>query len=140
MSEPTKPKRVLIVDDTEDILLVVSRRLKSWGYETFTAQSGEEGLEVAFQEIPDLILLDIMMPKMKGRDVCAKLKADPKTKGIPVIFLTALGLADHVKAGMDLGADDYIVKPFEPAELKKRISVVLARYDKTMQTDEQSTP
>ena len=129
MDGAAKPKRILLVDDTEDILLVVSRRLKSWGYEALTASSGEEGLKLAEAHIPDLILLDIMMPKMKGRDVCARLKADPKTANIPVIFLTALGLADHIKAGMDLGAEDYIVKPFEPAELKKRIAVVLARHD-----------
>ena len=129
MDGAAKPKCILLVDDTEDILLVVSRRLTSWGYEALTASSGEDGLKIAEEHIPDLILLDIMMPKMKGRDVCARLKADPKTAKIPVIFLTALGLADHIKAGMDLGAEDYIVKPFEPAELKKRIAVVLSRHD-----------
>lgn len=136
MSEGGKPTRILIVDDTEDILLVVSRRLKSWGYEVLTASSGEEGLEIAFEDLPDLILLDVMMPRMKGREVCAKLKADPKTKHIPIIFLTALGLADHVKAGMDLGAEDYIVKPFEPDELKKRITAVLARSAKSATPNE----
>ena len=121
-------KRILMVDDTTDLLLVVSRRLESWGYEALTAESGEEGLRIAQEQRPDLILLDIMMPKMKGREVCARLKADPRTRHIPVIFLTALGLADHVKAGMDLGAEDYIVKPFEPAELKERIIVCLSRH------------
>ena len=125
----TSQKRILIVDDTKDVLMVVSRRLQSWGYEALTADSGEEGLRVAEEQIPDLILLDIMMPKLKGREVCARLKANPKTQKIPVIFLTALGLADHVKAGMDLGAEDYIVKPFEPAELKDRIAICLARYE-----------
>ena len=128
MSETARAKKILIVDDTKDILLVVSRRLKSWGYEPLTAESGEEGLQIAQEQLPDLVLLDIMMPRMKGRDVCAFLKANPKTKHIPVIFLTALGLTDHIKAGMDLGAEDYIVKPFEPAELKERIGVVLARH------------
>ena len=122
-------KRILVVDDTKDVLQVVARRLQSWGYEALTADSGEEGLRVAEEQLPDLILLDIMMPKLKGREVCARLKANPKTQKIPVIFLTALGLADHVKAGMDLGAEDYIVKPFEPAELKDRIAVCLARYE-----------
>ena len=122
------PKKILSVDDTKDILLVVSRRLKSWGYEPLTASSGEEGLRIADEQVPDLILLDIMMPKMKGRDVCLRLKANPRTAKIPVIFLTALGLADHIRAGMDLGADDYIVKPFEPTELKDRITVVLSRH------------
>ena len=121
-------KRILLVDDTKDILIVVSKRLESWGYEALTAESGEDGLRMAQEQLPDLVLLDIMMPKMKGRDVCARLKADPKTAHIPVIFLTALGLADHVKGGMDLGADDYIVKPFEPEELKERITICLKRH------------
>ena len=128
MSEPRK-KRILLVDDTEDLVLVVSRRLESWGYEVFTATSGEDGLRLAQERLPDLVLLDIMMPRMKGREVCARLKADSNTKHIPVIFITALGLADHVKAGMDLGAEDYIVKPFEPAELKERIAILLARHE-----------
>jgi len=131
METPARKQRILIVDDTKDILVVVSKRLESWGFEAVTAESGEEGLQLAQEHRPDLILLDIMMPRMKGRDVCARLKADPKTADIPVIFLTALGLADHVKAGMDLGADDYIVKPFEPAELKERITVVLRRHERS---------
>ena len=131
MSDPAPRKKILVVDDTKDILLVVARRLESWGYEPLTAESGEEGLRVAEEHIPDLVLLDIMMPKMKGRDVCARLKANPKTQHIPVIFLTALGLADHIKAGLDLGADDYIVKPFEPAQLKERIAICLARHEKS---------
>ena len=127
--KPESPqKQILVVDDSRDILQVVSKRLSSWGYGVLMTDSGEEGLRLAEEKLPNLILLDIMMPKMKGRDVCAALKANPKTAKIPVIFLTALGLADHVKGGMDLGADDYIVKPFEPAELKERITVVLARY------------
>lgn len=122
------PKRILIVDDTKDVLQVVCRRLKSWGFEPLMAESGEEALQLLEGQHVDLVLLDIMMPKMKGREVCARLKANPKTAHIPVIFLTALGLADHVKGGMELGADDYIVKPFEPAELKERITICLARH------------
>ena len=121
------PIRILIVDDTKDILLVVARRLKSWGYEPLTAESGEEGLKIIEAQKPDLVLLDIMMPKMKGRDVCLRMKANPATAHIPVIFLTALGLADHIKAGAEVMAADYIVKPFEPAELKERIAIVLAK-------------
>ena len=122
------PKKILLVDDTKDIVFVVSRRLKSWGYDALTAGSGEEALDIAQREIPDLILLDIMMPKMKGRDVCIRLRADARTSHIPVIFLTALSLPDHIKAGLDVGAVDYIVKPFEPEELRERISITLARY------------
>ena len=130
MSDAAPKKRILVVDDTTDILIVVAKRLESWGYEALTASSGEEGLQIVEAQMPDLILLDVMMPKMKGRDVCARLKANPKTQHIPVIFLTALGLADHIKAGMDLGAEDYIVKPFEPRELQQRIAVCFARHAK----------
>ena len=132
MGETTPAKRkVLIVDDTQDIRYVVSKRLASWGYEPLEAENGEDALRMAESLLPDLILLDTMMPKMKGREVCARLKANPKTQSIPVIFLTALGLADHITAGMNLGADDYIVKPFEPDQLKERIKVCLARHGKT---------
>ena len=127
MADADRPKRILVIDDTTDMLFVISRRLQSWGYEALTADSGEEGLRIAEEQHPDLVLLDVMMPKMKGRDVCVRLRANPQTATIPVIFLTALGLADHIKAGLDVGADDYIVKPFEPEELKGRIAVCLAR-------------
>ncbi len=121
---------ILTVDDEPNILKMIERRLQREGYDVLTAQSGEEGLKLADEHLPDLILLDIMMPQMKGRDVCARLKANPKTAKIPVIFLTALGLADHVRAGMSLGAEDYLVKPFEAGELKERIAVCLARHAK----------
>ena len=130
MADGGMKQKILIVDDTPDILLVVAKRLESWGYQALTAESGEEGLRIAQEQIPDLVLLDIMMPRMKGRDVCARLKANPRTAHIPVIFLTALGLADHIKAGMDLGAEDYIVKPFDLDELKVRIGICLARHNK----------
>ena len=126
---PTDKRTILLVDDEASIRKTVGRRLEREGYRVLTAESGEEGLRMAAEHLPDLILLDIMMPKMKGRDACAKLKADPKTAHIPVIFLTALGLADHIKAGMDLGADDYILKPFEADELKERLAICLARHN-----------
>jgi DNA-binding response OmpR family regulator len=126
-SSSSQQHSILVVDDTVDVLQVLSRRIESWGYKALTTSSGEEALRIAEEHLPSVILLDIMMPKMKGREVCSRLKANPKTQHIPVIFLTALGLADHVKAGMDLGADDYIVKPFEPVELKERIEICLAR-------------
>ncbi len=129
MSTESKRKRLLMVDDTQDLLQVVSRRLQGWGYECLMADNGEEGLRIAETKQPHLVLLDIMMPRMKGRDVCQRLKSNPKTAHIPIILLTALGLADHIKAGMDVGAEDYLVKPFDPAELKERIAICLARHD-----------
>ena len=131
-ARPTnQPRRtILMIDDEANLRRVVARRLEQQGYRALSAASGEEGLQIAETELPDLILLDIMMPKMKGRDVCAKLKANPKTAEIPVLFLTALGLADHVKAGMDVGGEDYIVKPFDAPKLMERIAVCLARHNR----------
>ena len=118
---------VLVVDDEVNLQRALRRRLERDGFCVVSAESGEEGLRLAEEQQPDVVLLDIMLPGMRGFDVCAQLKANPKTQHIPVIFLTALGLADHIKAGMDLGAEDYIVKPFESSELKERINVCLAR-------------
>ena len=130
MANPAQ-QTILVVDDSPETTQVLSRRIESWGYRVLTSTSGEEALRIAEEQRPDLMLLDIMMPKMKGRQVCAQLKANPATQHIPVIFLTALGLADHVKAGMDLGAEDYLVKPFEPEELKERITVCLTRHNRS---------
>lgn len=130
MANPAQ-QTILVVDDSPETTQVLSRRIESWGYKVLTSTSGEEALRIAEEQRPDLMLLDIMMPKMKGRQVCARLKANPATQHIPVIFLTALGLADHVKAGMDLGAEDYLVKPFEPEELKERITVCLTRHNRS---------
>ena len=121
---------ILVVDDNENNRDLLARRLERQGYRVSQAEDGRRALDRIASEPFDLVLLDIMMPHMKGRDVCAFLKANPQTKHIPVIFLTALALADHIKAGMDLGAEDYIVKPFEPAELRDRIQIVLARHEK----------
>ena len=129
MGHAQECQAILIVDDEPDLLKMLAKQIEHWGYRAFTAASGEEGCALAETELPDLILLDIMMPKMKGRDVCASLKASPKTRDIPVIFLTALGLADHVKVGLELGAEDYIIKPFEPADLRERIRVCLLRHE-----------
>ena len=129
MTTERSQTRILLVDDEADYRNLITRRLRLLGYAVLAASSGEEGLRMAEEYLPDLILLDILMPKMKGRDVCARLKANPKTRRIPVIFLTALGLADHIKAGLDFGAEDYIVKPYKPAELEERIAVCLARHN-----------
>ena len=123
--------RILIVDDNPDLLELVSSRLAAWGYDAVTATTGEEGLRLAEEQVPDLILLDILMPTMKGYGVCAQLKATPQTARIPVIFLTALGLPDHIATGMNLGADDYLVKPFKPDVLRNRIKLCLMRHGRS---------
>lgn len=127
MTPPNGVSTILVVDDTPEILKMLKKQLEHWGYRALLASSGEEGLQLAELEQPDLILLDVLMPRMKGREVCARLRANPITEHIPVVFLTALGLPDHVKAGLDAGADDYIMKPFKPEELKERITVSLMR-------------
>lgn len=127
MSQTQEPKTILVVDDMPDMLKVLKKHLAHWGYRPLLASSGEEALAMTAAHRPDLILLDILMPTMKGREVCSRLKADPATKHIPVIFLTALGLADHVKVGLELGAEDYVIKPFKAADLRERIQVCLLR-------------
>ncbi len=133
MSEATKG-RILLVEDEVSVRKVVSTRLASWHYEVITAVDGETGLRLAEETQPDLILLDIVLPGIKGREVCTRLKAHPKTRDIPVIFLTALGLPDHIRAGMDCGAEDYITKPYEAEELKERIMVCLLRHQRPHRT------
>lgn len=127
---------VLLVDDDPNILKMLAKHLEHWGYGVIQASSGEAGLAQARAEKPDVVLLDIMMPKMRGREVCDALKADPATAGIPVIFLTALGLADHIRSGLNLGAEDYVVKPFRPDELRQRIAVCLLRHGRYGPVDE----
>jgi DNA-binding response OmpR family regulator len=124
---PVDNTTILVIDDMPAILKVLRRQLEHWGYRALTAESGEEGLALAEAHQPDLILLDILMPKMKGREVCTQLKASEKTKDVPIIFLSALGLSDHVRAGLDVGAEDYVIKPFKPDYLRERIKICLLR-------------
>jgi two-component system alkaline phosphatase synthesis response regulator PhoP len=122
----TRPK-ILIVDDEIDTLLPLKRSLEVEDYMVMGANNGHEALMKARTDIPDLILLDLMMPEMDGYEVCAQLKKDELTKNIPVIILTAKdAVRDKVK-GLDIGADDYVTKPFNLNELKARIKSVLRR-------------
>jgi len=118
-------KRVLIVDDEPDILKTVIFRLKKAGYQIITAEDGETGMELARKEKPDLVLLDVRLPLIDGYEVCQRLKSDDNFKKIPVIFLTASAadeIADKTKAS---GANDYIIKPFEPEELLNKVKNIL---------------
>ncbi|MFL5806787.1 MAG: response regulator transcription factor [Roseiflexaceae bacterium] len=119
--------RILIVEDEANIFKLVSFRLKHLGHEVLWAQNGGQGLEVARAEMPDLILLDVMIPVYDGFQVLRKLKADTQTQPIPVIMLTARGHEKDVVTGIEGGADDYIVKPFNFPELVARLNAVLAR-------------
>lgn len=120
---------VLIVDDAPANIELLSEVLES-EYEVLFALSGEDGLNIAFEEAPDLILLDIVMPQMDGYEVCARLKADPRTRTIPVIFVTAMDLEEDETKGLALGAIDYIIKPIRPPIVRARVRnhLELKRY------------
>jgi two-component system phosphate regulon response regulator PhoB len=122
-----KAKRILVVDDEEDILNLLSYNLKKAGFEILTAMDGPEALEIAVKELPGLILLDIMLPNMEGTEVLKRLKADPSTADVPVIMLTAKGEEIDRIVGFELGADDYITKPFSPRELILRVRAIFKR-------------
>ncbi len=120
-------EKILIVDDEEDILELVAYNLVRDGYRTINAMSGEEALKKARLEMPDLILLDLMLPGIDGLAVMKALKEKSETDNIPTIMLTAKGEEADVVTGLELGADDYIIKPFSPRVLLARIRAVLRR-------------
>jgi len=117
--------KILVVDDEIYIVHILDFSLGMEGYEVLTALDGEQALEKARAEHPDLIVLDIMMPKLDGYETCKRLKADPETKDVPVILLSAKGRNVDQKVGFEVGADDYITKPFSPRKLVERINTLL---------------
>ncbi len=120
-------EKILVVDDEASIRRILETRLSMIGYDVVTAADGEEALDIFRQAGPDLVVLDVMMPKLDGYGVCQELR---KESDVPIIMLTALGdVADRI-TGLELGADDYVVKPFSPKELEARIRSVLRRADK----------
>ena len=119
--------RILVVDDEIYIVHILDFSLGMEGYEVLTALDGEQALEKARAEHPDLIVLDIMMPKLDGYETCKMLKADASTKDIPVILLSAKGRNVDQKIGFEVGADDYITKPFSPRKLVERINAILGQ-------------
>jgi two-component system phosphate regulon response regulator PhoB len=120
-------QRILAVDDEEDILELLKYNLSRDGFTVRCATRGEEALRVVREEKPDLVLLDLMLPGTDGLEVCRLLKGNPETQAIPVVMLTAKGEEADVVAGLELGADDYITKPFSPRVLVARIKAVLRR-------------
>ncbi|MFA4967486.1 MAG: response regulator [Candidatus Margulisiibacteriota bacterium] len=124
------PCKILIVDDEEDIVAALSIRLKALGYDIIMAYDGMTALSKAREEKPDLILLDIMLPKLDGYKVCRILKFDEKFRHIPIIMVTAKGAESNIKMGAEVGADAYITKPFSPDELMKKINELLKKEKK----------
>jgi DNA-binding response OmpR family regulator len=118
---------VLVADDEEDIRALVAFRLQRAGYEVITAADGAEALTLATTRLPDLIVLDMMMPKATGLEVTRSLRAQDSTKEIPVILLTARAQEADVASGFEAGADDYVKKPFSPMDLQQRVQSLLGR-------------
>jgi two-component system alkaline phosphatase synthesis response regulator PhoP len=120
-------KTILVVDDEKDLVDLVTYNLKRNGFEVLSASNGNEAIEIAQREIPDLVLLDLMLPGIDGTEVARRLKADSRTATIPLIMLTAKGEETDVVVGLTLGADDYVTKPFSMKILLARLTTVLRR-------------
>lgn len=124
------PEKIMVVDDEEDIVTALSIRLKALGYEVITAFDGMTALSKARELKPDLILLDIMLPKLDGYKVCRMLKFDENYRGIPIIMITAKVAGSDKKMGEEVGADAYIIKPFNPEELINKVKELLKKEKK----------
>lgn len=122
--------RILIAEDEPDIRELVAFTLRFAGHEVVATANGEEAVQQAEQMIPDIILMDVRMPRMTGYDACRIMKADPILKDIPVVFLSAKGQDSEIQTGMAVGAEDYLLKPFAPDQLTERVKTILAKFGK----------
>lgn len=122
-----KQQTVLVVEDEEDILEIVAYNLEQAGLRVLRARDGQEAMAAVLRERPDLVVLDIMLPKLDGKEVCRRIRQNEQTRSIPVIMLTALAEEVDRIVGFELGADDYLPKPFSPRELVLRVRAVLRR-------------
>jgi two-component system phosphate regulon response regulator PhoB len=122
-------KSILIIEDEKDIVDLIAYHLKQSGFSILTAMDGASGLELAKKEHPSLIILDLMLPEMDGKDVCRALKANPNTQSIPILILTAKAEEVDRVIGFELGADDYVTKPFSPRELVLRVKAIQRRKE-----------
>jgi phosphate regulon transcriptional regulator PhoB len=122
-----KKATILVIDDEKDLIELVRYNLEKDGFDVIAATDGQSGLEVVKKHRPDLVVLDLMMPGMDGLQICKQLRSDPRTGRIPVIMLTAKATEADRIVGLELGADDYITKPFSPREVVARVKAVLRR-------------
>lgn len=120
--------KILIAEDEPDIRDLVKFTLTFAGHTVVAVSNGAEAVEAARVEQPDLVLMDVRMPRMTGYEACALMKADPQTARIPVVFLSAKGQETEIQTGLNAGADEYLLKPFAPMELSARVGELLARY------------
>jgi len=122
--------KILIAEDERDIRDLITFTLRFANYDVVAASNGEEAVTLARQEVPDLILMDVRMPRMTGYEACALIKAEPNLKDIPIIFLSAKGQDSEIQAGLQAGAVEYLLKPFAPDQLTARIQAILAQRGK----------
>ena len=118
-------RTVLVVDDDPVILRLLEVNFEMEGFRVLTACDGQEGVQAAKEHAPDLVVSDVMMPRVSGLELVRQLKADAATRDIPVILLSAKAQVDDIRSGLDAGADDYVTKPFEPLELVDRVNKLL---------------
>jgi DNA-binding response OmpR family regulator len=121
--------KILIAEDERDIRDLIAFTLRFAGHEVIATANGEEALHMALQTVPDLILLDVRMPRMTGYEACRQIKAEDKTSHIPVVFLSAKGQESEVQTGLAAGASEYILKPFSPDNLTERIRIILQKEE-----------
>ena len=122
--------KILIAEDERDIRDLVAFTLRFAGHEVFAAANGEEAVELAPKVSPDLILMDVRMPRMTGYEACKVMKANPDLKDIPVVFLSAKGQESEIQQGLEVGAEAYLLKPFAPDQLTARVKEILAKFGK----------
>ncbi len=122
--------KILIAEDERDIRDLVAFTLRFAGHEVFTASNGEEAVEMAPKVNPDLILMDVRMPRMTGYEACKAMKADPDLKDIPIVFLSAKGQENEIQQGLEAGAEKYLLKPFAPDQLTAQVKEILAKFGK----------
>ena len=132
--EATAGKKILIVEDEQDIAQLVQHYLQKDGFRSVTAINGVEALKKVKAEQPDLIVLDLMLPEMDGLEVCKRVRSAPETAMLPIIMLTAKAEESDTIVGLELGADDYVTKPFSPKALVARVKALLRRIDRTPST------
>ncbi len=122
--------RILIAEDEPDIRELIAFTLRFAGHEVTATPNGEEAVRQASLVNPDIILMDVRMPRMTGYEACRLMKADPALKDIPVVFLSAKGQDSEIQTGLDAGAEEYLLKPFAPDQLTERIKTILAKFGK----------
>lgn len=122
--------KILIAEDERDIRDLVAFTLRFAGHEVFTASNGEEAVDMAPKVNPDIILMDVRMPRMTGYEACKVMKQNPDLKDIPVVFLSAKGQEAEIQQGLEAGAEEYLLKPFAPDQLTSHVKAILAKFGK----------